>query len=50
LIAVLDPHAAATQGFLFVIVPVLFGEVILLLVALVVDNLSSIQRFPEYWI
>jgi hypothetical protein len=50
LIAVMDPTVASVQGYWYVLVPVLIGEAVLLLVALIVDNLSKIQRYPEFWV
>lgn len=46
----MDPTVASVQGYWYVLVPVLVGEVVLLLVALIVGNLSKIQRYPEFWV
>jgi CBS-domain-containing membrane protein len=46
----MDPTAASTQGFMFVLVPVLLGDTVLLVVALLINNLSKIQRYPEFWV
>lgn len=40
----------ASQGnFLWIFTPVLIGALILLLVALVVNNLDSQRSYPDYW-
>lgn len=48
LIAVLGPPPVHDAGWLFPI-PVAFGAVILLAVALIANNLSSQHRYPEHW-
>lgn len=37
------------QGFMFVLTPVLAGALIMLLVALVVNNISSQRTYPKRW-
>ncbi|VAX22911.1 hypothetical protein MNBD_NITROSPINAE03-868 [hydrothermal vent metagenome] len=37
------------QGFMFVLMPVLAGVLIMLLIALVVNNLSGERAYPKYW-
>jgi CBS-domain-containing membrane protein len=37
------------QGFMFVLTPVLAGVLIMLLVAIVVNNLSSERSYPKRW-
>jgi CBS-domain-containing membrane protein len=36
-------------GFLYVLVPVAAGVTLMLLVALLVNNLSPRRRYPEFW-
>ena len=53
------PHGGATAmigservhqlGFLFVLSPVAFGALIMLVVALIVNNLISFRRYPVFW-
>ncbi|MBF0634080.1 MAG: HPP family protein [Nitrospinae bacterium] len=38
------------QGYTFVLFPVLAGAIIMLLVALAVNNLSEDRSYPRYWI
>ncbi len=51
LIAVLGPASVHKLGYLFVLTPVLAGATILLLVALVMNNLSSDEshHYPVIW-
>jgi CBS-domain-containing membrane protein len=49
LIAVLGGEKIHDLGFLYVIVPVGAGVAIMLLVALLVNNLSDSRRYPEFW-
>ncbi|MFO0753915.1 MAG: HPP family protein [Thermodesulfovibrionales bacterium] len=50
LIAVTGGPKVHALGFLYVFIPVGLGVLILLLVAVVVNNLSSDRKYPEYWI
>lgn len=38
------------QGYTFVLYPVLSGALIMLMVALAVNNLSKDRSYPRYWI
>jgi CBS-domain-containing membrane protein len=49
LIAVIGGTKIHDLGFLYAFVPAGTGAVVLLIVALVVNNLSSGRRYPEYW-
>jgi len=48
LIAVLGPETIYHQGYIYVVLPVMVGFSMMLIVALLVDNIR--YRFPEYWI
>jgi CBS-domain-containing membrane protein len=50
LIAVIGGSKVHSLGFLYALVPAGAGAVILLLVALLMNNLSKNRRYPEYWI
>ncbi len=50
LIAVIGGKKIHDIGFLYAFVPAGLGAVILLLIALLVNNLSKNRRYPEYWI
>jgi CBS-domain-containing membrane protein len=49
LIAVIGGEQIHRLGFLYPLMPVLLGALILLLVALVVNNLPRDRQFPRYW-
>jgi len=51
LIAIINPDAHSL-GFVFVFAPVLIGTLIMLVVAILMNNLSSNpeRRYPRYWI
>jgi len=49
LIAVIGSDQIHAAGFIYVLVPATLGPLILLLVALVVNNLSPTRRYPEIW-
>ena len=49
LIAVIGGVKIHSLGFLYAVIPVGAGAVVLLVVALLVNNLSKNRRYPEYW-
>ncbi len=49
LIAVIGGEKIHSLGFLYALVPAGLGAFILLIVALLVNNLSKNRRYPEYW-
>lgn len=50
LIAVIGGPKIHSLGFLYPFVPAGLGALVLLLVALLVNNLSRSRKYPEYWI
>ncbi|MBU2894744.1 HPP family protein [Colwellia sp. D2M02] len=52
LIAVIGSAEVHSTGYYFVLTPIAIGAVILLLIALVVNNLSSnpLRHYPKYWL
>ncbi|MDW8002744.1 MAG: HPP family protein [Deltaproteobacteria bacterium] len=50
LIAVIGGRKIHELGFLYVLIPSLAGAIILLVVALLVNNLSPHRSYPEYWV
>lgn len=50
LIAVIGGDKIHTLGFLYALIPAGLGAFILLIVALLVNNLSRNRRYPEYWL
>ncbi len=49
LIAVIGSEKIHSLGFLYVLFPVLTGVVIMLAVALVVNNIARSRKYPEFW-
>lgn len=49
LFAVIGPDKVHEAGFMYVLAPATAGPLILLLVALLVNNLTSTRRYPEIW-
>lgn len=50
LIAVIGGVKVHTLGFFYAFVPAGTGAIILLVVALLVNNLSKHRKYPEYWL
>lgn len=50
LIAVVGGTKVHNLGFLYAFIPAGAGALILLLVALLVNNLSKDRKYPEYWV
>lgn len=49
LIAVIGGDSVHSLGYMYALVPAGLGAVLLLLVALVVNNIPKGRRYPEYW-
>jgi CBS-domain-containing membrane protein len=50
LIAVIGGNKIHSLGYLYVLMPVAAGAAILLVVALIVNNIPKTRRYPEFWI
>jgi len=50
LIAVIGSQKIHSLGYLYVLLPAGSGAAIMLLVALLINNISKNRRYPEYWI
>jgi CBS-domain-containing membrane protein len=50
LFAVIGPDKVHDMGFFYVIAPVAAGAVLLMLIALVVNNIATDRRYPEFWL
>ncbi len=50
LIAVIGSHKIHALGYLYAIVPAGLGAVIMLAVALLVNNIPHSRKYPEFWI
>ncbi len=49
LIAVIGSDQVHALGYLYALVPAGFGALILLIIALLVNNMSANRSYPEYW-
>jgi len=49
LIAVIGSDQIHQLGFIYVLSPVLLGAIILLVVALFINNIPSTRRYPQFW-
>lgn len=49
LIAIIGSEKIHDLGYLYVIVPAGSGALIMLIVALLINNISKNRRYPEYW-
>jgi CBS-domain-containing membrane protein len=49
LIAVIGGDSVHSLGYMYALVPAGLGAVILLLVAVVVNNIPKGRRYPEFW-
>ncbi len=50
LIAVIGSDKIHALGFLYVLVPVACGALAMLAVAMLVNNIPSTRKYPEFWI
>jgi CBS-domain-containing membrane protein len=50
LIAIIGSKQIHDLGFLYVLLPVGAGTLILLFVALLINNLAKSRKYPEYWL
>jgi CBS-domain-containing membrane protein len=50
LIAVIGGDKIHNLGYLYALMPVTAGAAILLIVALIVNNISKTRKYPEFWI
>lgn len=50
LIAVIGGEKIHNLGYLYAIIPAGLGALILLLVALIINNISKNRKYPEYWL
>jgi CBS-domain-containing membrane protein len=49
LIAVIGGEGVHRLGYLYVLMPVALGAAVMLLVALIVNNIPRNRRYPEFW-
>lgn len=49
LIAVIGGDAIHQLGYMYVLTPIGLGALVMLVIALVVNNLAATRHYPEYW-
>jgi CBS-domain-containing membrane protein len=50
LIAVIGGTGIHNLGYLYVLIPVALGATVMLLIALIVNNIAKTRRYPEFWL
>ncbi len=50
LIAIIGSDKIHSLGYLYTIIPVGLGAVIMLVVALLVNNIPKSRRYPDFWV
>jgi CBS-domain-containing membrane protein len=50
LIAVIGSDGVHSLGYLYVLIPVALGAGVMLLIALIVNNIPKNRRYPEFWL
>ncbi|MGD9975385.1 MAG: HPP family protein [Desulfatirhabdiaceae bacterium] len=50
LIAVIGGDSVHNLGYWYVLMPTALGAVIMLIIALIVNNISGNRRYPEFWL
>lgn len=50
LIAVIGSEKIHNLGFLYALIPAGLGAILMLIVALLVNNIPKTRRYPEYWL
>ena len=49
LIAVIGSDSIHNLGYLYVLMPAALGAIVMLLIALVVNNIPKTRHYPEFW-
>jgi CBS-domain-containing membrane protein len=50
LIAVIGGESVHNLGYFYVLMPVALGAIVMLIVALIVNNIAKNRRYPEFWL
>jgi len=50
LIAVIGSNKVHSLGYLYAVIPTGLGAVIMLVVALLVNNIPKNRRYPDFWV
>lgn len=49
LIAVIGGESVHQLGYLYVVIPTALGAIVMLIVALIVNNIPKSRKYPEFW-
>lgn len=49
LIAVIGGDSVHNLGYLYVLVPAALGAIVMLIIALIINNIPKNRRYPEFW-
>jgi len=49
LIAVIGGESVHELGYLYVVIPTALGAIVMLLVALIINNIPKSRKYPEFW-
>ena len=50
LIAVIGGESVHNLGYFYVLMPVALGAIVMLIIALIVNNIAKNRRYPEFWL
>ncbi len=49
LIAVIGGDSVHNLGYLYVLIPTALGAIVMLIIALIINNIPKNRKYPEYW-
>ena len=49
LIAVIGGNSVHDLGYLYVLMPTAFGAIVMLIIALIINNIPKNRKYPEFW-
>ena len=50
LIAVIGGDSVHNLGYLYVVMPTALGAIVMLIIALIINNIPKNRRYPEFWV
>lgn len=50
LIAVIGDESVHQLGYLYVVIPTALGAIVMLIVALIINNIPKSRKYPEFWL
>ena len=49
LIAVIGGESVHNLGYLYVLIPTALGAIVMLIIALIINNIPKNRKYPEFW-